>query len=336
MILERQVPISNLTKEVRMSTPMNNPIYRLFLSIVILVLSISSCAPAAMPAEREKVAYEGASAPAEAPASDQALMAPAPASGTANQSQVERMVIKNGNLSIVVLDPPESMDNISKMTEAMGGFVVTANLYNQEIEGGIQVPRGSISIRIPAERMNEAMERIKAESSQDPISENINSQDVTSEYIDIQSRVKNLEAAEAELTEIMKSANKTEDVLNVYNQLVQIREQIEVNKGQIQYYEQSVALSSISVELIADKAVQPLKVGGWQIEGNAKRAVQALINTLQFLVKAIIWIIILILPVLLIIYLVFVLPISLVLRAWKRRRRQGKSLEEPGKAKPAT
>ncbi len=271
---------------------------------------------------------------AEAPASDQALIAPAPVSGTANQAQVERMVIKNGNLSIVVLDPPQSMDNISKMTEAMNGFVVTANLYNQEIEGGIQVPRGSITVRIPAERMNEAMERIKAESTQDPISENVSSQDVTSEYIDLQSRVKNLEAAEAELTEIMKSANKTEDVLNVYNQLVQIREQIEVNKGQINYYEQSVALSSISVELIADKAVQPLKVGGWQIEGNVKRAVQALINTLQFLVKAIIWIIILVLPVLVIIYLVFVLPISLILRTWKRRRRIKKNIEEPGQAKP--
>jgi len=317
-----------------MFSPKTSTSYRLFLWIVILVLSISSCAPAAMPAERQKAGYEGAPAPAEAPVSDLSQEAP-DTSGMTNQAQVERLVIKDSNLSIVVLDPPQSMDNISKMTEEMGGFVVTANLYKQELEGGVQVPRGSITIRVPAERMNEAMVRIKTESEQDPISENISSQDVTSEYVDLKSRVKNLEAAETELTEIMKSANKTEDVMAVYNQLVQIREQIEVNKGQIKYYEQSAALSSISVELIADKAVQPLKIGGWQPEGVAKSAVQALINTMQFLAEAIIWILIYIFPVLAVIYLVFVLPISLVWRTWKRRRQQKKSVEKPTQTTPA-
>jgi hypothetical protein len=286
-----------------------------------------------MPAERQKVGYEGAPAPREAPASDISQEAPAVASGTTNQPQVERLVIKNGSLSIVVPDPSKSMDNISKMAEEMGGFVVTANMYKQELEGGLQVPRGSITIRIPAERMNEAMGRIKAESNQDPISENINSQDVTSDYIDLQSRVKNLEAAEAELTEIMKSATKTQDVMAVYNQLVQIREQIETNKGQIKYYEQSAALSAISVELIADEAVQPLKIGGWQPEGVAKHAVQALIDTMQFLVEAIIWIVIYILPVLAIVYLVFFLPISLVWRTWRRRRHQKKDADIPTESK---
>jgi len=318
-----------------MFSPTTSPSYRLFLWIVILVLSISSCAPAAMPVERQKADYEGAPAAPSAPVSELAQEeAPAAASGTTNQPQIERLVIKNGSLSIVVLDPPKSLDNISKMAEAMGGFVVTANMYKQELDGGVQVPRASITVRVPAERMNEAMARVKAESNQDPISENISSQDVTSDYVDLQSRVKNLEAAEAELTEIMKSAKKTEDVMMVYNQLVQIREQIEMNKGQMKYYEQSAALSSISVELIADKAVQPLKIGGWQPEGVAKSAVQALISTMQFLAEAIIWILIFLLPVLAVIYLVFVLPISLVWRAWRRRRKQKKDREKPSESTP--
>ena len=56
----------------------------------------------------------------------------------------------------------------------------------------------------------------------------------------------------------MEEATKTEDVLSVFNQLTQVREQIEVIKGQMQYYEQSAALSSISVELYANAAVQPV------------------------------------------------------------------------------
>jgi hypothetical protein len=110
------------------------------------------------------------------------------------------------------------------------------------------------------------------------------------------------QAAEDQLTEIMGSANRTEDVLAVYNQLVQVREQIEVIKGQMQYYEQSAAMSAISVDLLANAAVQPLTVGGWQPEGTAREAVQALINTLKTLGSLVIWIVIWLVPVLLVLF----------------------------------
>jgi hypothetical protein len=232
----------------------------------------------------------------------------------------ERLVIKNANLTLVVEDPSASMNAIGQMAEEMGGFIVNADVYKQELESGLQVPRASIQIRIPAEKLNEALDRIKSESDQDPQSESINSQDVTSEYVDLQSRLKNLEAAEAQLTEIMESANKTEDVLAVYNELVEVRGEIEVIKGQIKYYEQSAAFSAVQVELLADEAVQPLSIGAWQPQGVAKDAVQALINTFKFLANMIIWIIIFLVPVLLVLYLVFFLPLSFLWRAWRKRR----------------
>jgi len=181
--------------------------------------------------------------------------------------------------------------------------------------------------------LNEALERIRLESDRDPLSESTNSQDVTREYTDLQSRLRNLEAAEIQLTEIMGSAAKTEDVLNVYNNLVQVREQIEVIKGQIQYYDQSAALSAISVELVPNEAVQPIKVGDWEITGTAKNAIQALINTLKFLVQAAIWIVILIVPVLAVIYIIFVLPISFIWRTWRRRRASRKLAASPQQSK---
>ena len=56
---------------------------------------------------------------------------------------------------------------------------------------------------------------------------------MTSDYTDLQSRLRNLEDAEEQLRTIMDSAFNTEDVLTVYNRLVEVREQIEVIKGQI-------------------------------------------------------------------------------------------------------
>lgn len=307
-----------------------NPI-RWLIVLLIGVLALSGCAQAA--------------APMESPAYDQSLgVAPGAPVEVARESEeggmsqtvanpapqtVERIVIKNGSLTLVVVDPPVSMNAIGQMAQEMGGFVVSANLYKEQLSSGIEVPRASITIRVPAERMDEAMRRIREQSNQDPINENINSQDVTSDYVDLQSRLKNLEAAEAELTKIMQEAQKTEDVLAVYNQLVSIREQIEVIKGQIKYYEESAALSSISVELIADKAVQPIEIGGWQPQGVLKDAVEALVRSLQFLVNALIWITIYVLPVLAVLFVVFVLPPLLLIRLWMKRRKQKAAQKQP-------
>lgn len=244
-------------------------------------------------------------------------------------TNTERLVIKNANLSIAVDSPPESMERITKMAEEMGGYVVSANLYQTTLSSGAEVPRVSITIRVPAEKLYEALARIKAETKQPVMNENISSQDVTRDYTDLASRLRNLEAAEKQLQQIMEEARKTEDVLNVFNQLTQVREQIEVIKGQMQYYEQSAALSAISVELYANEAVQPVTIGGWQPKGVAKQALQALVNALKFLVNAAIWILIFVLPVLTIVLLPPALIIWLVLRWRKKRKAKAKAAASP-------
>lgn len=301
-----------------------------FIPVLIAMLALSACAQAASP--REEPAYDqsmGMAPAAPVEVAREAEEAGASQSVANLPAQAERIVIKNGSQSIVVIDPQQSMDAISRMAEEMGGFVVSANLYKEQLSSGLEVPRASITIRVPAERMEEAMRRIREQSNQEPLSENVSSEDVTRDYVDLQARLKNLEAAEAELTEIMEDASKTEDVLAVYNQLVSIREQIEVIKGQIKYYEESAALSAISVELIADEAVQPIEIGGWQPQGVLKNAVEALIRSMQFLVNALIWIVIYVLPVLAILFLIFVLPPLLLIRAWMRRKKRKAGQKQP-------
>jgi hypothetical protein len=299
--------------------------YRRILSaIFIFTILLTACAPAMSPSfEREALDAAPPAAPVEMPVTV-STYAVEESKGMGNMesppADTERLVIKNGNLSIVVDDPSGSVDRISRMAEEMGGFVVSANLYQSQLENGEDVWRGSISIRVPAERLNDALEKIKSESSQDPISENVTSQDVTSEYTDLESRLRNLEAAEEQLTLIMESAVKTEDVLNVYNQLVQTREQIEVIKGQMKYYEQSAAMSAVSVELIPNEAVQPLSIGGWQPVGVVKDAVQTLIDILKVIVEIFINVLIIVVPVLLVLFVLFVLPLILIIRALRRRR----------------
>ena len=217
---------------------------------------------------------------------------------------MERLVIRNANLVIVVEDPSASASAINELAEQMGGYVVSLNVYQSTYGDGLSATYASTTIRVPAERLNEALDKIK-EGTVEVRSENISGQDVTQEYTDLESQLRNLEAAEEDLREIMGSLTKAEDVLRVYENLRQVRQEIEIIKGRMQYFEQSARLSAISVELLPDVVSQPLQIGRWQPEGTAKEALQALIKALQFLANATIWIVIYALPVLLLLSIPF-------------------------------
>lgn len=235
----------------------------------------------------------------------------------------DRIVIQNADLAIVVADPEAKLAAITKMAEEMGGFVVSSNLYQTSTQSGGTAPEASVVVRVPALKLDEALTKIKADAVEVQ-SENRSGQDVTSEYVDLKSRLKNLEAAEAQLARIMEEATKTEDVLNVFNQLVYYREQIEVVKGQIQYYEQASTFSAISIRLIAEATVKPLEIGGWKPQGVARDAIQDLIYFMQGFVDFMIRFGLYILPVLIVIALPFYL-VFLVVRAVIRKLRRKKT-----------
>ncbi len=199
--------------------------------------------------------------------------------------QVERKVIKDASLSVVVKDPQKSMDAISAMAEEMGGYVVSSNIYQSTYgPNNITIPAGSISIRIPAEKLEEVLDRVKKDAVE-VTGENVSGQDVTDQYVDLTSRLAAKENAAKKLTEIMDAAEKTEDVMAVYAQLQQVQTDIEVLKGQIKFIDQSVAMSSVNVSLTAEASAQPIEIGGWKIQGTAKESIEGLVSFLQGFVQ---------------------------------------------------
>jgi hypothetical protein len=293
---------------------------KIFLTLALSTILIAACQSAATTVPQFEAGFAEGDFAVEAPAAEPRALPFDSTVAIENVETGERIVIMNARIEIVVNAPDQSLERISRMADQMGGFVVNANLYKTQLADGQEVPRASITIRVPAEKLEEAITIIESESDQLPLNKSIQSQDVTSDYTDLQSRLKNLEAAEAQLIEIMDSANKTEDVLNVFDQLTRVREQIEVIKGQIQYFEESARLSAISVELIPNEVVQPISIGGWQPVGVVKNAIQALINALQGLVDVLILLGLFVLPFLAVIFI----PLYFIIRAVIRRRRRSK------------
>jgi hypothetical protein len=228
---------------------------------------------------------------------------------------VERLVIKNASLALVVKDPLASVNSITALAEGLGGFVVSSNTYQASTDAeGNKIMQAYVTIRVPVEKLSEALGQLKG-MAVEVRSENVSGEDVTAQYTDLESQLTNLEAAEAQLQNIMEGATRTEDVLNVYNQLVVVRGQIEQIKGQMKYYRDSAAMSAISLELIPDALAQPLQVAGWKPEGVAKEAFEALVRAFQGLATAGIWAAIYLLPL----ALVFGLPLYVIGR-WVVRK----------------
>lgn len=241
--------------------------------------------------------------------------------------QVERKVIKNADLSVVVKDPEASMKAISALAEELGGYVVSSSLSQSNYgPNNISLPAGSISIRVLAEKLNDVLAQIKKDAVE-VTSENISGQDVTDQYVDLTSRLTAKQAAEKKLLEILEAADKTEDVLAVYQQLQQVQSDIEVLKGQIKYIDQSAAMSSVNVYLAAEESIQPIQIGPWKPEGAAKQAVEDLVYFFQNFVEFLIRFVIFTLPALIMI----AIPLFLIYlggRAVYRRFRKSKGSVE--------
>lgn len=278
--------------------------------------------------------YDYAAAPAPTAGFMDALEAPAaeysPESGTAQDGirglvAVERIVIQNADVAIVVADVEARMKDIQVMAQEMGGFVVSSNLYQNYTSNYIEVPEGQVVIRVPSEKLEEALEQIKKDVVEVQ-NEARSGQDVTAEYVDLKSRLKNLEDAEKQLSKILENATETEDVVNIFNQLAYYREQIEVVKGQIKYYDEAAALSAITIRIIAEETIQPIEIGGWEPKGVARDAIQDLIFFYQEFANFLIRFFLKILPQ----WITIGVPLYLVFiggRALFRRMRKNRKVE---------
>jgi len=231
---------------------------------------------------------------------------------TQNQT-VERLIIRNGTLDLVVADTEETLREISQLTQQREGWVVSSGVYDYYPEA----KAGNIYIRVPVDQFDAIMDTIKAMAIE-VASESTNSEDVTNQYVDLNARLSNLEATADRVRAFLDEASNVEEALAVNQELSRLEGEIEVLKGQIQYLSQSASFSSITVNLTPDSASQPVSVAGWRPQGVAKDAIENLVATLQNLADFLIYFVISGLPLL----LLFGLPLFFILRwGWRRWRR---------------
>jgi len=247
-------------------------------------------------------------------------------SSSAQGETTERLVVKRADMRVSVADPAEAMHTVMQLAENMQGYVVNSNQWNSTNNGQTYI-YASVMVRVPAERLDEIMQKVR-ELAADPktgvLSESVTGEDVTAEYVDSQARLRNLQAAEAQLVELLDQAPDLQYTLDIFRELTEIRSQIEVLEGRIKYLEESAALSALSVEFVAEASLQPLQIGPWKPAGVAKDAIQTLVKVAQDVGTALIKFVIIWVP--------FLLPIGLIVYFVRKGATKRKAARE---AQPA-
>jgi hypothetical protein len=198
----------------------------------------------------------------------------------------ERMIVRTGDMALVVEDVTQAVEDVTQMSSALGGYVVSSYIYGEEEE-----MRGWISFRVPDDKFETALTQLR-DMAVRVESESTSSQDVTEEYIDLQARLGNAEATEQQYLALLDKAEKIEDILRIYDSLSQIRSQIEQLKGRIQYLEQTTSTSLISVSLKPETTAKPLVRAGWNVLEVLKAAARGLVVAGQVLGTIAIWLLI--------------------------------------------
>lgn len=292
------------------------------LGITLALVSLAAIAGCAAPASRSSIETSGLpAAQPPAPASDAVKRSTDAVTTNALETQsAERMIVYTVHLSLQVQDADKASNEIATIAASYKGYIAGSNL-SRDNKGRM---RGTITLRIPAESLDDAQKKIEAVALK-TLSRNKDSRDVTDQYVNLDARLKNLEATEVELTKLLATVRertgRAEDILAVYNRLTEIRQQIEQTKGQINMLEKTSALATITIDLVPFEDVQILEPDTWMPNRTVAQALKALVQALQGIADLAIWFVLFILPILVILLLPFIVLVWILRAVFQRRKK---------------
>lgn len=242
---------------------------------------------------------------------------------------LNKKLIYEANVTLEVNDFNQAQSEIRNLVTLTGGYIVEFSENQSDSERG-----GTFILKVPASGFSsflDELEKLKSTSFQ----QSIRGQDVSEEYVDLESRLKVKQAMEARYLKFVNEATKTDELVKFANELERIQTEIEQIKGRMRFIDNHVAFSTVEI-----RVYQPLEDTVAKLAKEQppllQRAEQALSGSLQVISMILQWIVIVIagaLPLILIAALIVAVYIPV-----RKKRRKSQPLrdsefpESPGQA----
>jgi hypothetical protein len=254
-------------------------------AVLLLILAACGSGNAALSAAQDN----GAGDEAVPPAAPDDRGGESQASGAPFADLAARMIVKTGEITLEVDNVGAAVGEVRAMAVAVGGYVGGSS-------AGAEDDAANLTLRIPADRFEDALGRLRAMDG-DVRAEATSEQDVTSSIVDLEARIRNLEASEAQYRTLVERAQKVDDILAVQSRLDDVRGQIEQLKAQLEQLSGLAALSTLTVTLVPASTPVEDASEGWDPGATFDKALAALVGVGQGISDLLIWLAVVGLPI---------------------------------------
>lgn len=178
-------------------------------------------------------------------------------SGSSDAPQIEAKIIRTISATIETLEYEKLESEIGYQAKALGGYIENSEISNYS--GGLRY--AYFTVRIPAENADAFMDALGENGSFRSRKES--SEDVTLDYIDTESHIKMLKAEEDRLIEMMEIAETIDDMMAIEYKLTDVRWELESYQTRLNYYDNQVAYTTISLSLEEVEEITPEEEPGF-------------------------------------------------------------------------
>lgn len=198
-----------------------------------------------------------------------------------------RALILTASIAMRAQDPWGAADRAQAVATSLGGDVMS---LSQSGKGDDRA--ASLVLRVPAERFNDALRQLRALSDVEVLSSNVDSKDVTEQFVDLEARLRAKQAEEARYLALLARAEKIEDILRIDQSLAQVRTQIEQLTGQVNSIKIRTTFSTISISITPAGILPPADPKVYDPTRTVERAIAALGVMLRVVADLAIWILV--------------------------------------------
>jgi hypothetical protein len=208
-------------------------------------------------------------------------------------------------MDLLVEDTDRAIDQITQLAVEVGGYVVSSESRMRDT-----AKLATLKLGVPSERFEDVQRRVRGLAVR-VLNETASGQDVSDEYVDLESRLTNLEATAARIREFLAQAKTVEEALKVNDELSKVEDEIEKIKGRMKYLKDRAAYSTLAISL---EPVQPTPTPTptetvtptptpvtWRPGETVKSATGVLGGAMRGLVELLIWLAVVVLPFLIVI-----------------------------------
>lgn len=243
---------------------------------------LAGCGGSSADTSAEFAAPPGAGVVGGAEMGSDGMVAPqAPAAdgstGTTSTTAMQRQVVRSGSLSMRADDVPGTVTAIRGVAAAAGGFVSAENSSAGDYSFS------SITVQVPAAKLDGVVDAISKLGTVESV--DVSAQDVTSQTVDLDARIKALQASVDRMTDLLAQASDVPDLMTIEAQLSQRQAELDALKAQRTWLGEQVTMSTLSVTVQPVETVEPVQTPGFG--GGLENGWAALVSALGVAVTAV-------------------------------------------------